>query len=300
MQIVYSGGSTPNPSPRMQRKHNYGGYGRPLLPGYLQRTSTPPISHRSSSPKEERRENTDSSLRDSIPAMVRSVAITCLVFNIILPGLGTFTAGLTVLCGSHIRTKNTTKQKVIWANTWVAILQFSTTFLFLLGWIWSVVWGVAFYTISKEFYKSNGHPKDNSLDKDRHNGASHGPKTSTSLGLIRQDHLDKPTILRSSSADQPTQRMIVLQETPVVSRSESALIPDKPILDARTRYQKIHQRQTSDNESSPFCLTQEKLQQIMIHDVPPPPTVRRGVLRREDTVTSNSSTASAEVDGLNV
>ncbi|KAL3874793.1 hypothetical protein ACJMK2_037762 [Sinanodonta woodiana] len=300
MQIVYSGGSTPNPSPRMQRKHNYGGYGRPLLPGYFQRTSTPPISHRSSSPKEERRETTDSSLMDSIPAMVRSVAITCLVFNIILPGLGTFTAGLTVLCGSHIRTKNATKPKVIWANTWVAILQFCTTFLFLLGWIWSVVWGVAFYTISKEFYKSHSHPKENSLDKGKINGASQGPKPSNSLGLIRQDHLDKPTILRSSSADQPTQRTTVLQETTVVSRSESALTPNKLIHDARTRYQKIPQRHMSDNESSPFCLMQEKLQQIVIHDVPQPPAVRRGVLRREDTVTSNSSTTSAEVDGVNV
>lgn len=89
MQVVYSGGSTPTPSPRLQRKQ-IKGYGRPVLPGYF-----PPTVHHTSTPrsqsKEREKEDTESSLRDSIPAMMKPVAIMCLIFNIIIPGLGRFT-----------------------------------------------------------------------------------------------------------------------------------------------------------------------------------------------------------------
>ncbi|VDI60017.1 Hypothetical predicted protein [Mytilus galloprovincialis] len=85
MQVVYSGGSTPTPSPRLQRKQ-IKGYGRPVLPGYF-----PPTVHHISTPrsqsKEREKEDTESSLRDSIPAMMKPVAIMCLIFNIIIPGL---------------------------------------------------------------------------------------------------------------------------------------------------------------------------------------------------------------------
>ena len=70
--------------------------------------------------------------------------------------------GLTVLCGARIRFKDSTKQKLILTNTSVAFLQLVTAFLFLLGWIWSIVWGVAFITISSRCtlkfnpYKQNG------------------------------------------------------------------------------------------------------------------------------------------------
>ena len=87
MQVVYSGGSTPTPSPRVQRKHNPG-YGRPMFIGHPSCKSTPPISHRSASKETKDGTDNDSSLRDSIPAMIKPVAITCLVLNILLPGLG--------------------------------------------------------------------------------------------------------------------------------------------------------------------------------------------------------------------
>ena len=65
---------------------------------------------------------------------------------------GTFVCGLTVLCGARIRFKDSTKQKLILTNTSVAFLQLVTAFLFLLGWIWSIVWGVAFITISSRYF----------------------------------------------------------------------------------------------------------------------------------------------------
>ena len=98
MQVVYSGGSsTPSPSPRLQRKTyatpggGPGGYGRPVMPGYLMGHPQPTVYsasvHHNARPQEKLTEG-DASLRDSIPAMSKPVAITCLVLNIILPGLG--------------------------------------------------------------------------------------------------------------------------------------------------------------------------------------------------------------------
>ena len=38
----------------------------------------------------------------------------------------------------------------MWTNSGVALVQFFLTFLFLLGWIWSIMWGTAFLSISSE------------------------------------------------------------------------------------------------------------------------------------------------------
>ncbi|KAL8567774.1 hypothetical protein ACOMHN_009082 [Nucella lapillus] len=99
MQVVYSGGSsTPSPSPRLQRKTYTGvpgGYGRPVMPGYLMGVTHSPHPH----PPMVSREKVvggggpgegegERSLRDSIPAMSRPLAVVCLILNIVLPGLG--------------------------------------------------------------------------------------------------------------------------------------------------------------------------------------------------------------------
>lgn len=90
MQVVYSGGSsTPSPSPHLQRK-NYvgGGYGRPVMPGYMMGHPHQPVVMHSHRPSREKLTEGDASLRDSIPAMSRPVAVTCLVLNVVLPGMG--------------------------------------------------------------------------------------------------------------------------------------------------------------------------------------------------------------------
>jgi len=35
-------------------------------------------------------------------------------------------------------------------NTWVAMLQLTTTLVFLVGWIWSIIWSIDFVSISSE------------------------------------------------------------------------------------------------------------------------------------------------------
>lgn len=87
MNVVCSGISTPTPSPRVQRRQ-YQGYSRSFLPSYMQGSTTPPVHHRTGSREHKHNQTNDSSLRDSIPAMRKPVAVTCLVLNILLPGLG--------------------------------------------------------------------------------------------------------------------------------------------------------------------------------------------------------------------
>ncbi|KAL8620266.1 hypothetical protein ACOMHN_064556 [Nucella lapillus] len=110
MQVVYSGGSsTPTPSPSLQRK-NYGpsgggggggaasvgagGYSRPVMPGYTAAGHPPqaapqrPTTARESGIGSKPLTEGDASLRDSIPAMKKPVAVVCFVLNVLLPGLG--------------------------------------------------------------------------------------------------------------------------------------------------------------------------------------------------------------------
>ena len=97
-------------------------------------------------------------------------------------------------------------------------------------------------------------------------------------------------MLRSSSADQPARPIIVLQKEPIISQSETALAQKRPIMDAKVRHHKMLKRQVSD-ELCPFYMPHTSLEQIVIHDLPRAP-VRRGILRRDDTVTSTTSSVS--------
>ncbi|KAK3093546.1 hypothetical protein FSP39_017105 [Pinctada imbricata] len=312
--VVYSSGSTPTPSPRLHRKQ-YQGYGRPVLPGY----SLPPPHHSHShshrSPQRDRTlSDEDSSLRDSIPAMSKPLAITCLICNIILPGLGTFISGLSVLCCSRIRFKESTKSRVLLVNTWVAFLQFVTSFILLLGWIWSIVWGTNFLSFTDEYYKivrkekeaeapdkppqstakENRSPKprpketrEENLSRTPLREPRHSPRIERNGAVTANNHSES-SLLRpvTSSNDSQDQQIIVLQELPV-NHVEKPIPGSQPIMNARTRHQKILRRQMSDNQLSPFNLTQEQLEDIVIHAAP----ITRGRSEGNLAPTPGSSTA---------
>ncbi|BFZ11912.1 hypothetical protein BsWGS_14951 [Bradybaena similaris] len=144
MQVVYSGGSTPTPSPHLQRK---GCYGRANMPRYIPHVHPQIFVQRS----REKLTEGDIALRDSIPFMGTCTAVVCLLLNIVLPGSGTLTAGLSVLCCSKVRPKGGSKAHCILMNAGVGLLQFLLTFVFLLGWIWSLMWGVAFLKMAKNY-----------------------------------------------------------------------------------------------------------------------------------------------------
>lgn len=90
MHVVLSSGTqTPNPSPRLPRK-NYPGYGRPVMPGYHAGTSQPHPAPAGYRPTKESTAEEDSQLKNSIPVMTKRVAVTCLILNIVIPGLGEY------------------------------------------------------------------------------------------------------------------------------------------------------------------------------------------------------------------
>jgi len=63
---------------------------------------------------------------------------------------GTFLSGLSVLCCGLVRPSGGDILNVIWVNSWVALLQFFTTVIFLFGWVWSIVWAFAFLDLSSK------------------------------------------------------------------------------------------------------------------------------------------------------
>lgn len=86
MHAVYAGGSTPTPSPRVHRKQF--GYGRPVMPGYSFPHKQSPLHHKSASKDSDDSSSKETNFRESIPAMCSAVAFTCLICNILVPGLG--------------------------------------------------------------------------------------------------------------------------------------------------------------------------------------------------------------------
>lgn len=141
------------------------------------------------------------------------------------------------------------------------------------------------------------HPYNESIDLENINGSTSTGvnRTGSAFGLSSNHlHLQKPVMFRSSSADQPTHPLIVLQKAPVISHSETSLATNHTSTDTKTgrhhRQQHKPPPQCSDEELSPL-----NLEQIVIHSLPKAP-VRRGILRREDTVTSNASSVSFSDD----
>ena len=72
--------------------------------------------------------------------------ITQLTFDltVFLSYTGTFISAFTVLCCGY--TETTTCKAFFW-NLFAALLQ-ALTFIFIVGWIWSISWGMTFVTLS--------------------------------------------------------------------------------------------------------------------------------------------------------
>jgi len=69
--------------------------------------------------------------------------------------VGTFVAGVSLAFCSRPQRENIDCSSLVLVNVWIAVFQLISSFLFLIGWIWSVIWGVSFISISSEFYVHN-------------------------------------------------------------------------------------------------------------------------------------------------
>lgn len=79
--------------------------------------------------------------RKSIPYMPMPVAVLLCVLNVVTPSIGTFLSGLMVFCWGPSEYANR-GQTLAWSLL-TGLLQLITLPL-IVGWIWSIKWGVAF------------------------------------------------------------------------------------------------------------------------------------------------------------
>ncbi|XP_037090566.1 protein SPEC3-like [Pollicipes pollicipes] len=98
--------------------------------------------------------NTTSMARSAIPVLPRAAAYLCLLFNILVPGLGTALSGLLVHCMGRTRYSVTTTKGHRWTSTCtnlvVALMQLYTLTFCLVGWFWSIGWGIIMVTIADQ------------------------------------------------------------------------------------------------------------------------------------------------------
>ncbi|XP_038075288.1 uncharacterized protein LOC119743038 [Patiria miniata] len=100
------------------------------------------------------------SLLAAIPYMPVGLAYMCLLLNIFVPGLGTLIAGFSLFCCKAEPQQHTKKDEIInsfCTNACVAVSQLFTIPFLLVGWIWSVTWGIFMVTFAIEYrnYKRN-------------------------------------------------------------------------------------------------------------------------------------------------
>ncbi|XP_071962884.1 protein SPEC3-like [Antedon mediterranea] len=93
--------------------------------------------------------------RAAIPAMHIAMAVVCLIFNIFIPGFGTIMAAFAVFCCANTGQSGGGKVGTFCLNFWVGLLQLATCWIFLIGWIWSIMWGAAFIGMSADYHSTN-------------------------------------------------------------------------------------------------------------------------------------------------
>ncbi|XP_018567268.1 protein stum [Anoplophora glabripennis] len=98
-----------------------------------------------------------SHMRGAIPALPICLAWFCLVMNCIAPGTGTFFSGLFCLCIGKPRfsQRDGAKQRFgsFIINTFIGFGQFFTVLFCLVGWGWSIWWGVIMVKTAKKYKK---------------------------------------------------------------------------------------------------------------------------------------------------
>jgi len=95
-------------------------------------------------------------LHRAIPAMPLPLAIICCIINIIAPGVGTLLSSFACLCCGSTRLDS--PGKAFCLNLVSAILQM-LTFLLIVGWIWSIIWGMNFVQLARTKTPQKGYEK---------------------------------------------------------------------------------------------------------------------------------------------
>ncbi|KAJ7365426.1 hypothetical protein OS493_005533 [Desmophyllum pertusum] len=100
-----------------------------------------------------RKGNTGISAQEAIPVLPRSVAIICLILNILIPGSGTVISGLIAFFLTRRDLPLMSRTSILCVNCFVGVMQLSTIVFLMIGWIWSIAWGCAFVGLSERYGK---------------------------------------------------------------------------------------------------------------------------------------------------
>jgi len=106
-------------------------------------------------------------LHNAIPVMPIPLAVLCCIFNICAPGVGTLLSSFMVFCCGPTRIKSPCR--AFGLNIVCGLLQM-VTFVIIVGWIWSILWGMNFVqlALSKEYTMPSAVPyyvrRQSSLD----------------------------------------------------------------------------------------------------------------------------------------
>nr|KAI8741211.1 hypothetical protein BgiMline_022743 [Biomphalaria glabrata] len=94
--------------------------------------------------------NDETFIKNAIPYLPLSLAIACLLLNIVIPGSGTALSGLSILCCGQARVSNKNDQilTTLCANCLVGLAQLFTVTFLLVGWFWSIGWGIQMVSLS--------------------------------------------------------------------------------------------------------------------------------------------------------
>lgn len=87
------------------------------------------------------------SFRAAVPCMPTPVALVCCLLNIVAPGTGTLITAFACFCCGYPEVRPVLA--FFW-NLLAAILQM-LTFVFIVGWIWSIIWGMTFMSLASEY-----------------------------------------------------------------------------------------------------------------------------------------------------
>ncbi|CAG5133947.1 unnamed protein product, partial [Candidula unifasciata] len=92
----------------------------------------------------------ESLIKNAIPFLPLALAVCCLILNVFVPGSGTVMSGLLVLCCGQPRLLRKEDQilTTMCVNCMVGLAQLFTVSFFLVGWCWSVAWGVRLVLLS--------------------------------------------------------------------------------------------------------------------------------------------------------
>ncbi|OWF55709.1 uncharacterized protein LOC110456038 [Mizuhopecten yessoensis] len=111
-----------------------------------------------------------------VPILPIPMAIACCLMNFAVPGLGTMVAGMCMpCCGDAEEMSRRRKLSSGAAVVGVGFLQLLLTACFLVGWVWSAIWGLSLVGTSLDYYEK---PREVSSWRNRVNSA-HSQSNST-------------------------------------------------------------------------------------------------------------------------